>query len=38
MSSVQRFFADMTAVVEDLHGVTDDGQRRGNSPDIERSA
>lgn len=34
--AVPRHFADITAKLEDLHAIAVDGQRRDNSPDMQR--
>lgn len=34
--AIPRLFADITARLEDLHAVAVEGQRRDNSPDIQR--
>lgn len=33
---LRRAFADITARLEDLHGVAVEGQRRDNGPDMQR--
>lgn len=35
-SDLSREFADITARLEDLHAVAVEGQRRDNSPDMQR--
>lgn len=35
--SVPRLFADVTAMLEDLHSVAVEGQRRDNSRDMQRA-
>lgn len=35
-SDLRREFADITARLEDLHAVAVEGQRRDNSPDMQR--
>ncbi len=34
--SVRHLFADVTALIEDLHGVAVEGQAQGVSPDMAR--
>lgn len=33
--SIPRLFADVTALLEDMHGVAVEGQRRDNPPEIQ---
>jgi len=35
--AVPHLFADLTASAEDLHALTVEGQRRDNSPDMQRA-
>jgi hypothetical protein len=35
MKSPQHLFAELTAVIEDMHSVAVDGQAKNNSPDMQ---
>ena len=35
MTDVRRLFADLTAVLEDIHGLAVEGQHPDHSPDIQ---
>ncbi len=35
-ATIPRLFADITAMLEDMHGVAIEGQRHDNAPDIQR--
>ena len=37
MKTVPHMFADLTARAEDFHSLTVEGQRRDNSPDMQRA-
>ena len=37
MKTVPHMFADLTAQAEDFHSLTVEGQRRDNSPDMQRA-
>lgn len=34
--SVQHLFADLTARIEDMHGIAVEGQKADNAPDMDR--
>lgn len=37
MKTVPHMFAELTAQIEDFHSLTVEGQRRDNSPDMQRA-
>lgn len=37
MDDMPRAFADLTAKLEDAHAISVEGQRRDNSPDMQRA-